>query len=431
MITACVLLPLLTEQLQFVVSEVGEVEESQPQQEESKDPTEQGWAPTEAESVCGEAPEGGAQVPPEHLWALPETGHLACVVLPVSAPSDGQHDVEAGDEGGGLTQPHQQEAADWGCQAWLGEEEVAAQVSQETEVEEGEARPASVQEEAEPGCEEGVDQGLRHVEQAGLLGGEGELEGEIVLQGGEVPGAGQAWGDLQEAAETHWGNQQGRQVTQLRSSFRLGRAPSRLQLRPVVFSSLTLPVEYDGCEEASERHAASNAEHDSSKAGSEVEDSPQWRPQHWPAPVQSLHPGGTRGAQPLRSLLLGSQRTSRLPCQKIDGAENSWVPDHAEDDEEESQSCEGLVILNPVHAAESHIKEGADPDTDQEHPPGPHSTDDLTQEEDEDDVGPEPGGDDETTERVTAPSVVTNHRTEVGRHHGVCEAGQKGLSEQT
>ena len=37
MITACVLLPLLTEQLQFVVSEVGEVEESQPQQEESKD----------------------------------------------------------------------------------------------------------------------------------------------------------------------------------------------------------------------------------------------------------------------------------------------------------------------------------------------------------------------------------------------------------
>ena len=61
----------------------------------------------------------------------------------------------------------------------------------------------------------------------------------------------------------------------------------------------------------------------------------------------------------------------------------------------------------------------------------PHSADDLAQQEDEDDVGPEPGGDDETTERVTAPSVVTNHRTEVGRHHGVCEAGQKGLSEET
>ena len=50
-ITAYRLLPDLAEKLQFVVSEVTNMEESQPQQDDGKDPTEQGCAATEAEIV--------------------------------------------------------------------------------------------------------------------------------------------------------------------------------------------------------------------------------------------------------------------------------------------------------------------------------------------------------------------------------------------
>ena len=53
------------------------------------------------------------------------------------------------------------------------------------------------------------------------------------------------------------------------------------------------------------------------------------------------------------------------------------------------------------------------------------------QEQDEDDVGPEPGGDDETTESVAALGVLADQRTEVGRHDGVCETSQAGLSDET